>query len=80
MLKKALIFFGWGIIIVTAIYELRQILEVIKTVSEIETGVSINVDNEIKNSVLWILTGIFQGIGIGLLCLFAATQINTNRD
>ena len=80
MLKKALMFFGWGIILVTTVYEFRQVLEVIKTVSAIETGLSYNVDNEIKNSILWILTGIFQGIGIGLLCLFAATKIPTNRD
>jgi len=80
MLKRALIFFGWGIIIVTSVYEFRQILGVFQALTVVETGVSNSVDNQIKDSILWILTGIFQGVGIGLLCLFAATKIKTNRD
>ena len=75
MLRKSLIIFGWGTIIVTIIYELRQLLDVINTVTGLDLGQSTNIDNSIKDSILWILLGFFQGIAIGLLCLFAADRM-----
>ena len=75
MLKKALLLFGWGTIISTSIYELREALELINAISEMGESSSQLISSEIKTLSLSVITSLFQGISIGLTCLFVATKV-----
>ena len=80
MLKKALLLFGWGTILSTTIYESREGLELINTLAEMSKGSSELIKSEIKTLSLSILTGFFQGVGIGLICLFAASKVEKEEQ
>jgi len=75
MLRRLLFIFGWGTILFTSIYELRQFIQLLNT-GYVTTGSPDYVNSEIKNQILLILTGLFQGLGIGLLCLYAGYRIH----
>jgi len=76
MLKKALLFFGWATIVSTTVYEFREGLELINALADLGEGNSQYISSEIKSLFLGVIVGFFQGVGIGLICLFAATKMS----
>jgi uncharacterized membrane-anchored protein YitT (DUF2179 family) len=75
MLKNALNLVGWAIIVTSIIADIISFSGVLSVIEHIE-GELVRDFWEIFTSFL---TGVFQGIGLGLLCLYAAYQLSDDN-
>ena len=76
MLRNALIAVGWLIIFTSIIADILQFHDMRELlIAQDAWGYP-----EIRSTIASFITGIFQGIGLGLLCLFAAHKIKPFGD
>ena len=75
MLYNALIAIGWLIIITSIISDVFSAGGMLELLNAQDAWSY----SEIRGTIAFFVTGIFQGLGLGLLCLFAAHQIKPFR-
>lgn len=75
MLYNALIAIGWLIILSSIASDMFSMSGMLKLINEQDAW---NYP-EVRETIAYFVTGIFQGLGLGILCLFAAHQIKPFR-
>jgi len=76
MLYNALIIIGWLIIITSIVSDIYSLSGMLKLLNEFGGWEY----PEVRETVASFVTGIFQGLGLGILCLFAAHTIKPFGD